>query len=383
VNGEKYVFSNEVLAAGDALFKAFFHIQQIIRTVYNRISQEDLIDISLSDVIIELGSELSIFDHKWVTFEQLYVLELMIIESDARRYISDAIKLEKELVSMEVRERAKGRVLLNWDEYNNTRRKLTKLCGQINAVANADGKGRDDLEIDILIAAESMSRRISNTQSKAVRKLADQIRKAFMNLRLLFRKYQENIEVVDPQLKNNPDLVEALVSFETSWEKGKNYFIDPTKCRQLISISEIIEATAEKHPTLQEQIECRDSDVFMSIPRLAILKGLDDDDDSGSCKDFYPPMYTQGDVAYEKFSKLTKVYRESRNKAANAYDFYNVIECAILEISVGEEKRRSSKLTDEEVDYMVHMIKQLAVELQRFNPTEWNGFLDVCLADVY
>ena len=30
--------------------------------------------------------------------------------------------------------------------------------------------------------------------------------------------------MVDPQLKNNSELVETLVEYETSWEKGNNYF---------------------------------------------------------------------------------------------------------------------------------------------------------------
>ena len=40
------------------------------------------------------------------------------------------------------------------------------------------------------------------------------------------RKYEENIEVVDPQLKNNPELGKALVDYEKSWEKGKRYFLN-------------------------------------------------------------------------------------------------------------------------------------------------------------
>jgi hypothetical protein len=51
-----------------------------------------------------------------------------------------------------------------------------------------------------------------------------------MNIRQLLRKYEENIEGVDPQLKNNADLVTALVEFEQSWEKGKTYFVDNQKC---------------------------------------------------------------------------------------------------------------------------------------------------------
>lgn len=35
-----------------------------------------------------------------------------------------------------------------------------------------------------------------------------------MGIRQLLRKYEDNIEGVDPQLKNNAELVTALVEFE-------------------------------------------------------------------------------------------------------------------------------------------------------------------------
>lgn len=115
-------------------------------------------------------------------------------------------------------------------EYNKNRSKLITMINKINSVANPEGKGRDDLQPEILFQAEGLCRRVSSSQSKAVRKLAEGIRKSFQNLRLLLRKYEENIEGVDPQLKNNADLVSALVEFELAWEKGKTYFVNPQKC---------------------------------------------------------------------------------------------------------------------------------------------------------
>ena len=53
--------------------------------------------------------------------------------------------------------------------------------------------------------------------------------------------------MVDPQLKNNQDLVEALTDYENYWEKGKSYFLDSKKCTYLIHFSHIIEITAEKY----------------------------------------------------------------------------------------------------------------------------------------
>lgn len=40
-------------------------------------------------------------DQKWTHYEQCYVFELMVIETDARRYIVDAIALEQKLSDYE------------------------------------------------------------------------------------------------------------------------------------------------------------------------------------------------------------------------------------------------------------------------------------------
>ena len=112
--------------------------------------------------------------------------------------------------------------------------------------------GRDDLGNDILLAAEGIYRRITPTQSKAVRNLADKIKKTFNDFKNLLRKYDTNIEVVDPQLKNNSELVEVLVEFENSWSQGLTYFMDNKKCNQLVHFSSVIEATCDKHKTFAE-----------------------------------------------------------------------------------------------------------------------------------
>ena len=242
------------------------------------------------DVISEIRDCLEEFDLNWVTYEQLYVIELMLIEQDARRYITEAIETEKEITSAEVRERAKGKIMVDCPDYNKNRAKLVAIMNKINAVANPEGKGRDDLQAEILFTAEGLYRRVSSSQSKAVRKLAEAIRKSFLNIRTLLRKYEENIEGVDPQLKNNADLVQALVEFEQSWEKGKTYFVNALKCTQLLHFTQIIEGTAEKYKSFQEQIEDRDTVIFVTIPALLILKNLDEDD-KGICKNFFPPMF--------------------------------------------------------------------------------------------
>ena len=197
VNGEKYVFSKQVIETGKKLFKNFCQLLFDTKESYQRICEEQSYQ-AICELIEEIKSMLEEFDTNWVEYEKLYVIELMLIEQDARRYIQEAIDIEKEITSAEVRERAKGKIMVECSDYNKNRKKLVEVINKINAVANPDGKGRDDLEADILFQSEGICRRISMQQSKAVRKLAENIRKSFQALRQLFRKYEENIEGVDP-----------------------------------------------------------------------------------------------------------------------------------------------------------------------------------------
>ena len=96
--------------------------------------------------------------------------------------------------------------------------------------------------------------------------------------------------MVDPQLKNNVELVEILVEFENTWTQGLTYFMDHKKCHQLIHFSSVIEATGEKHKTFAEQLETREAEIFFTIPSLLILKSLEGDDKE-ICSFFNPDMF--------------------------------------------------------------------------------------------
>lgn len=182
VNGEKYVFSKQVIDTGKKLFKNFCQLLYDTKESYQRICEEQSYQ-AIVELVNEIRSILEEFDENWVEYEKLYVIELMLIEQDARRFIQEAIDIEKEITSAEVRERAKGKIMVECTDYNKNRKKLVEIVNKINAVANPDGKGRDDLQVEILFQAEGICRRISSSQSKAVRKLAEGIRKSFQTLR--------------------------------------------------------------------------------------------------------------------------------------------------------------------------------------------------------
>jgi len=311
-------------------------IQQIIRNIYERIMEE--VNITVQDVLDDMGKNLQEFDHTWVAYEQIYVLELMLIEADARRFITEAIETEKDLTQIEQKEKSRGRIVIDSQEYVAKRTKLIQILGKINSVANPEGMGRDDLSNDILLAAEGIFRRVSPNQSKAVRVLAEKIKKTFLDFRNLLKKYEQNIEVVDPQLKNNVELVEILVEFENTWTQGLTYFMDSRKCHQLIHFSSVIEATGEKHKTFAEQLENREAEVFMIIPSLLILKSLEGDD-KDICSFFNPEMFNKDTMQGQQLVQLHRNYEEGRIKMGSSFDYYNLIEKCLLEAKLNDKEK--------------------------------------------
>jgi hypothetical protein len=62
----------------------------VIRNIYERII-EDNVNVTVQEIVDDMAKHLEEFDQTWVAYEQIYVLELMLIEADARRFITDAI----------------------------------------------------------------------------------------------------------------------------------------------------------------------------------------------------------------------------------------------------------------------------------------------------
>jgi len=304
----------------------------------------------------------------------------MVIEKDARSRIVSAIEVEKEIQGFEIRERLKGKVVVNCEVYNELRRKFVEICGNINSVANSEGKGRDDLSVEILLAAEGISRRISNLQSRAVRKLAEQIRSSFNDIRLLLRKYQENIDLVDPQLKNNQELVDSLNKFERSWSKGKEFLLGGKICNMLLYFSQLIEGVAEKYKDIQEKIEAVDTEIFVMFPCLVVLNSLDGDD-KGICENYYPVIH---DSVPEKqiYDFIRQKYESSKKKCKDGYELYNIVEQAVLDKPVPDDHMRKYKVEPEEVKQLVHGIKEIAMGMQRHKPSEWNSLMEAAMGQI-
>ena len=140
----------------------------------------------------------------------------MVIENDARRFVIESISAEIFLSQQEAQQKPA-------QEVNKTRSVILNNICQVNAVANVEGKGRDDFDMALLLKAEDLQQTESMARySLAVTRLARNVSTSFLAYRELMRQYESNIELVDPQLKNNEPLVKTMTEFENSWSLAQS-----------------------------------------------------------------------------------------------------------------------------------------------------------------
>lgn len=356
-----------------------------------------------------------------------------MIEHKSRRFITEAIEVEKILVYYEVRAKAKGKILIESEEYNRERKKLIQLICEMNKVANVEGKGRDDFSLNILTVAEAVIRKVSVNNSKSIRNIAEGVKTTFNKFRKMLEKYSENIETVDPQLKNNPELVENLFNLETAWDKAKEFLLSQENYSRLIFFSQLIEIICEKYKELTELIETRDPSIFVSVPGLLILKSLENED-QGICSEYNPAMTTPGKDCHKLYLEVKNEYDilksrldiHKHSSAGSSSDegsrpssrvgsstklenlsisttslpsvttkkrvmdmvfLYNFLERLILFEENTEDIIREMQVTNE--FYEKHLfskfigkIKTLSMNLQREKPTEWNSFFDMSMTTI-
>ena len=62
----------------------------------------------------------------------------------------------------------------------------------------------------------------------------------------------------------------------------------------------------------------------------------------------------------------------------SSFDYYNLIEKCLLEVSLSDKEKKDEKEYDIQ-NMVIKEIKGLAMCLRRFKPADWNKFLDVVI----
>lgn len=383
VNGDEYIFSNEVLDFGNLLMNSFCSLIMSINDIVKKI-RDELFFKDIKKVKGELKNSLVIFDQNWVKYEEKYIFELIDIEKKSRKIIIDAINIENEITLYENKSNLKGKLVLNDKKYNQLRVKLIEIILKINKVANEEGKGRSDLPVDILFKAEKVLVTVSENQSKGMRNLAFKIKNSVQNLRLLLRKYSKYIEEIDPQLKNNKKLSKLLLNFENKWEQGKIYLMNDNKFNQLLFFSQIIEIICEKYNkySIRELIENDDPSIFISLPSILLLKAIYKEDQN-ICQEYINGLFDKNTESGKLFYDIQLIQKNMKKIIKDKNKTYNLLEKLILFNNTKEQNDIENELKAYINENIIKEIKNgltnLSMHLQRYKPTEWNTFFELAM----
>ena len=194
-------------------------------------------------------------------------------------------------------------------------------------------------------------------QCQSIQVLADKIRQSYTCFRMLVKKYGEVLESVDPQLHNNPELLELCEVYESSWLAGKDQLLDVERREELISFCLFIQAVSDKHPEFKEQVECCDAEIFVTIPSLLVLRALAPDESGQAHKR----------LVLRFCSRLEDKLKAMEAKSAN------VKEAAAIQAILKDEN------VDGALGDLVHSVKMAGVELSRERAADFNQFITAAL----
>jgi hypothetical protein len=387
VNGDRIDFSEKVIRKAGNLSQAWSKLADIVQNFTSQLGDQ------LKGVLID-------FDTAMADFEHQYIFELIVAEQKAKSYLQQAIQEERGLRMLKLESSRACR--------DGERRLIRCLC-VLNSVANQRRKGRDDLTVEILWSARATLQRCTaesagEAASGLAAILAQDVVTSYETMREYLRKVEGCLERVDPHLCNNSCLVDRLVDWEESWERGARYVQDQDLFAALCDTFAICRRAQAVAPALNMMVQECDADLFMVLPRIiwlrflfthhSVLKILQTmlphrfpaDADSVQPVSARPIVDAELGVFMDQFQDCMRTLRLGLSKASYfATDDAETIALDMLIQRSVSFSARNCEIHDDiaiglglqqdarnAIDSIVHGIEKWSIELQRHCPHDWN-----------
>jgi len=315
-----------------------------------------------------LRASLEGFDAAWATFEERYIAELIVIEQRGKAPVLNAIKQEENLRQLESN-------VEGMQQLAEARRSLIACFGKLNATANLSGKGREDLGLEVLEAA-LRTRATAVGVEGASDGLAADVLASFNNLRSYLRHLDLNY--IDPQLAQNPDLGDILARWEESWELGARYLVTSRVSSALDLLVAQLRAARQSIPAFSAMCDSYDARLFLVLPRMVIIGFLSAPAEREALIRFLlPSRFTRarggsrvadGELRalIQRFHDVSKLLRTAGCVSWDAL---------VMAASASEMEELCTGLQAEELTQVRELLLELerwSMELQRRCPVDWN-----------
>mmetsp|Transcript_51004 Transcript_51004/g.119269 ORF Transcript_51004/g.119269 Transcript_51004/m.119269 type:complete len:520 (+) Transcript_51004:271-1830(+) len=407
VNGNMYEFSNTALEAAGHLRQEWVSLIEVIGQEARELSRSA--PSGPAEPSQSFRDTLEKFDAAWVTFEKIYIFDLMHIEDVSREPLVHAMQTECRLQEIEqTAPDSRLSVLLADDAYYNLSELLVTQVGQINAVANTTGIGRSDLDISILMAVVKDSREgHSADQCRAfAESLAAKVYESWAQIRVYLRQMSPRIEHVDPQIRNNVGLVKMLATWEEDWATARAFFCDETMCNIMCEIVSELEAVRDTVPEFDKMVDEGDAELFLIIPRVVLVHVcMDPEPRKAVLRKMVPELFSEQQSSAagasttvfspsdfvslcNQFKAIKETIFQQLAPATDPQEIANRLRgetsmvwklCVELLVSQHQDRETTGLLQVREqvkqaVKDFLLLLEPWSIMLQRNFPTEWNRF---------
>jgi hypothetical protein len=89
--------------------------------------------------------------------------------------------------------------------------------------------------------------------------------------------------------------------------------------------SELFESLSQIYPILAEQIECRDAELFSTLPGLLIVRSLERED-ADVCRHFYPAMFDSNESSGMIYRRLSRAFSLGKLAACSEEEYISLLE---------------------------------------------------------
>mmetsp|Transcript_52799 Transcript_52799/g.114099 ORF Transcript_52799/g.114099 Transcript_52799/m.114099 type:complete len:521 (-) Transcript_52799:331-1893(-) len=399
VNGDRFEFSDHAMDLAEDLQRHWKELDCLL----DHWAVEDLGEPMQAERIEGLGRALAALDAAWAQFEHNYVLELMGIEEKSMQCLVQAVQHECALQLLE--KQCSEEQAVHVPGYAAEFQGLVRCISRLNSLANFQGKGRDDLSVDVINVAVQL-RKCNLAENRAdfcsadspAQTLAADVVDSFNAVREYLREVHARLEWVDPQLRNNSGLVARLCDWEQSWERGRRYVQNRRLLESICDLVEEIRSAERLVPELSAMCKVCDAELFGVLPRLLLLRFLDEPAKQQELlQSLLPHRFVEdqqensGFMPGAELRALARKLGKMRLMLIGGLPLPRLAGAASTEVEVqlilirrvviglDYDKVQLGSSATESIEDFLRDLGTWSMELQRHCPDDWNGFCAILM----
>lgn len=258
---------------------------------------------------------------------------------------------------------------------------LVARVNDLNACANARGKGRSDMTVEVLEAAAKVflaQDSISTPAALAHAALARSVLEGFLQVRRYLSAVCDRLLWIDPQLCMNAELENALVAWEDAWELASSFLLKMDLCDAICGVAVHAARACELEPSFANMIDNQDAELFLILPRLVLLSGLQSAPNMALAQSLMPDLEVATKDSQIETDAAGVEHGSSSKRSAVDRCLADLLVDVDWDVLTWQVIKGPGNATGTLEAFLLEL-EALSMELQRKEPQKWNRCSSVLL----